>query len=254
MGYGIRYVSRGRATSVLGQDVRPRVWEVLRADHLLATSRTLAKEQTKRILGRLGNSKYDIHVRNEVLRPIRLRDGSPCWEFLRCNPCWMGVGQCASGRQIGQVLTGDLIDRLAQRGGLCVLYTHLGKYQQAGAPVPFDEAAIQGLRRVQQAQQAGQILTTTTRRLLGFARARREVGYRWLAEGGGHRLDITTASAGDNPLSPRDLDGLTFYAEHERVKVTVDGRPVADVVQNGPDETGRRSVSLPWRRLEFPQL
>ena len=254
LAYGIGYVSRGRATSVLGQDVRPRVWEVLRAAHPLATGRTLAKEQVKRILGRLGHRKYDIHVLNEVLRPIRLRDGSPCWEFLRCNPCWLGVGECASGRQIGQVLTAELVDRLAQRGGLCVLYTHLGKHQPAGQPIPFDEPAVQGLRRVQQAQQAGHILTTTTRRLLGFARARREVAYRWVAQRGEYRLEITSAGTGASPLAASDLDGLTFYTDHDRTTVTVDGREVAGVIHNGPDETGRRSVSLPWHRLEFPQL
>lgn len=252
LAYGIRYVARGRVTSVLGQDVRPETWRLLRARHPLVTGRTFAKEQAKRILGRLGHAKYDIHVRNEVLRPVRLRDGSRCYEFLRCNPCEAGVSACACGREIGHVLTDGMVTRLRQVGGLCVLYTHLGKINSTGRP--FDESAIQGFGRLQEAQRTGAILTTTTRRLLGYARARREAVCRTVTDDVVRRIDICTAPDAIYGLRREDLAGLTFYVDHRPTSVFVDGLEVQDVVFNGPDETGRPSVSVPWRRLEFPSL
>jgi hypothetical protein len=56
-------------------------------------------------------------------------------------------------------------------------------------------------------------------------------------------------------LSRSDLDGLTFYvANPAATRVTVKGREVTDLSRNPPDETGAESVSIPWRRLEFPNL
>jgi len=48
---------------------------------------------------------------------------------------------------------------------------------------------------------------------------------------------------------------MTFYVpKASSAGVTVNGEQVADVVRNGPDHTGRESVSLPWPRLTFPDL
>jgi len=66
---------------------------------------------------------------------------------------------------------------------------------------------------------------------------------------------VSTRGAAASELSHRDLAGLTFYvADPGRTRITVDGRQVAEVKRNNADETGRRSVSLPWPALEFPRL
>lgn len=248
--YGIRYISRGRVTSILGQDVHPETWQLLQVRHPLVTGQTFAKEQAKRMLGRLGHPKYDIHVRNEVLRAMRLRDGSTCYEFLRCNPCEGGVSASACGREIGRVLTSEMVNRFAQVGGLCVLYTHLGKIHRKDRP--FDESAIQGFLRLSQAQRAGLILTTTTRRLLGYALARREAVCKSTIVGDARQIDIRTGCDAIHCLRRDDLAGLTFYVDSRPTSIFIDGVKVKDLVFNDPDETGRASVSLPWRRLEFP--
>jgi hypothetical protein len=55
-------------------------------------------------------------------------------------------------------------------------------------------------------------------------------------------------------LVPADLDGLTLYVEDpSRTRLTLNGREVSDVRRNGPDHTGRLSVSIPWKALEFPE-
>ncbi|MCH8853657.1 MAG: hypothetical protein IID41_13540, partial [Planctomycetes bacterium] len=66
--FGIRYVSRGRATSVIGQDVPARMRDVFTPRHLVASGKTVAKEVAKHWLAVAGNEKYAMHGPNRVLR------------------------------------------------------------------------------------------------------------------------------------------------------------------------------------------
>jgi len=254
--HGIRYVWRGRVTSVTGQDVLPALGGVFESRHPLCSAQTLAKEWSKRVLARCGSTKYAMHATNDILRPVRLRDGTPAYEFIRCNPHWGGVSSYETAKGIGDVLTDAFLNRLAAREGLCILYTHLGKVRDPR--VPLDASAVAGFRRLAGAFQDGRILVTTTRRLLGFSRAAREVKFVARRDGKVLQIDIdtTAAAARDQAALPRaDLDGLTFYVpDAEAVCVNLDGREVSDIQSNAADHTGRRSVSLPWRRLEFPSL
>lgn len=255
VGYGIKYVWRGRVTSVTGQDIPTQIGEIFDWSHPVASGLTLLKEAAKRKLARTGHTKYAMHGPNETLRPAVLRDGSPVYEFLRCNPHWGGVSSCDQGRHIAKVLTHELLDRLVARGGTCVLYTHLGKIDDPG--IPFSPAAVAAFHRLAQASRRGDILVTTTRRLLGYRRAIREAAFTVALEERGLRILVNTRTGKHSPggLSEVDLDGLTFYVPEPRAtSVIVDGQEVAALRCNAPDHTGRPSVSLPWPPLEFPQI
>ncbi len=253
--YGVQYVWRGRVTSVTGQDVLPGSRGIFRWRHPVASGRTLLKETAKRKLAQAGNAKYAIHRSNETLRRATLRDGRPVHEFLRCNPHWRGVSACDQGRHIGAVLTADMLARLVERGGTCVLYTHLGKVDDPR--IPFNSEAVRAFRRLAEEFHAGRILVTTTRRLLGCRRATRETGFDVHRRENGFSIDIhSQRDAGSSDgLSVNDLNGLTFYVpDPEVTNLTIDGQEVPNIRRNPPDHTGRRSVSLPWPRLEFPQI
>ena len=72
------------------------------------------------------------------------------------------------------------------------------------------------------------------------------------AEGGSVRIDIDTRNTRP-ALRPRDLEGLTFYVPNPAsAAIAVDGTPLKVIRRNGPDQTGRGSVGVPWTRLEFP--
>jgi hypothetical protein len=69
-------------------------------------------------------------------------------------------------------------------------------------------------------------------------------------------LDTTAMGCQDcGWFSRSDLDGFTFYAANPAAtRVTVNGREVTDLWRHPPDDTGAKSVSIPWRGLEFPDL
>jgi len=246
--FGVKYVWRGRVTSVIGQDIPRRLHGIFTPAHPLASARTLAKEFAKGALVRWGRKNYAMHASNALLRPVALRSGHAVWEFIRCNPHWGGVscGETAAG--LPQALRADVLDRLAQREGCMILYTHLGKAQRAEQPL--DAPARAALHRLAAHQDAGLILVTTTRRLLGYTRALRSLVWSVRGRCGGTLLIEVRSAA-----SPADLAGLTFYVPRDTaVRMRINGRDAGVVTRNGPDHTGRCSVSLPWRRLEYPPL
>jgi len=249
--YGIRYVWRGRVTSVAGQEVSRDLRGTFHSRHPIASTCTLAKELTKGVLSRVGSRKYRLHAPNRLLDLAQLRDGHTVYEFVRANPHWGGVSRGDNATGLGTVL--DLtVPRLIARGGASILYTHLGK--GAHARRPLAPATVDGLRRLAQLQAAGTILVTTTRRLLGYWRATRDTNWCVASEGDHVRLDVRTNQS-IGPPRRRDLDGLTFYVPNPAsTTMTIDGAPVAIVRRNASDQSGRGSISLPWTRLEFPEL
>ncbi len=255
--YGIKYVWRGRVTSAIGQNVPRDLGGIFRSAHPWSSSVTLGKEWLKSVLARHGNVKYAMHGSNEVVCTERLRNDRPVIEFLRSNPYWGGPGESATADGFAQVVTPRMLDCLVERQGFCVFYTHLGKVHSYEEP--FAPATRDALRRLATFHHDGRILVTTTRRLLGFARAVREVSVSGIEDNFGLRIDVTTRNSSNQTgieLAEADLNGLTFYvSDPKTTRLFLDGQEVPDIRRNDPDETGQRSVSLPWHRpLEFPDV
>lgn len=244
--FGVRYVWRGRVTSVIGQDVPRNLGGVFSPRHPIGSARTIAKELAKGLLARAGSVKYAMHGSNDTLREIRLRDGRPAQELLRCNPYWEAVDRGETADGLAEVLTRPMLERLVEREGVCVLYTHLGKIRDRCEPLR--SPARCALRLLAEEFRAGRVLVATTRRLLRYREALRKAHVAASADGEGLRVDLTGADRGR-------LEGLTLYvADPGRTRVMVDGNPVEGLRPNPPDHTGRPSVSLPWRPLVFPRL
>ncbi|MFQ5415361.1 MAG: hypothetical protein ACE5E6_12965, partial [Phycisphaerae bacterium] len=231
IGSGVRYVWRGRVTSVVGQampagtashaggaagrvgacardehaDGAParggrrggasglagRLGGVWRGAHPIGSTVTVAREAAKQVLGRLGHAKYGIHRGNAVMRTSALRDGTGVYEFLRSNPHWGGVSCCDTGRGIGEVLTARMLDRLVAVEGACILYTHLGKVDDPARP--FSPCAVAGLARLADRYHGGEILVWTTRRALRYAALTSAL--RWSATRSGASLDLRVTLA-----------------------------------------------------------
>jgi len=253
--YGIKYIWRGRTTSIVGQDLSGGLGGIFNPIHPVSSSRTLLKELAKQTLAGIGYDKYAMHKSNELLRPVVLRDGHPVYEFIRCNPHWGGVSCGDQGRYVGEVLTGDMLNRLIERGGTCILYTHLGRVDDPA--IPFNKKGVAAFRRLAEQFHAGRILVTTARRLLGYRRAIREINFDIQENEGIVHIDLRTKSSKNwtGELNPIDLSGLTFYVpDPQSAHLTVNKQEVTDIRHNAPDHTGLPSVSLPWSQLEFPRI
>jgi hypothetical protein len=248
--FGIDYVWRGRVTSVIGQDAPRRLAGIASVKHPAASAVTVAKEAAKGVLGRLGAPKYECHPRNAVVWESSLRSGQPVYEFLRSNPSWGGISVHETAAGFGEVMTPEFLNRLTARGGASILYTHFGKTPVRGQLAPSMRPSLEALAR---ASGDGELLVTTTRRLLDWCVARRGVSWTVERDAAGLVIDVSTAAI--RRRGPVALDGLSFYVgDTGRASVLVDGVPAPGVRHNPADATGRPSVSLPWPRLSFPHL
>ena len=250
-GAGVRFVWRGRVTSVIGQNVPWSVRGIARAGAAGASARTIAKEAGKRAFAKLGSLKYEMHDDNALVRESFLRDGRPVYEFLRSNPHVGGVSSCDTASGIADVLSDAMLDRLVARRAATIIYTHLGKIRSHAEP--FAPATREAFKRLARRQDEGSLLVTTSRRLLGYAAARHRLqGTARTELDGATWIDLRVRANG-RPLQAADLAGITVYVDDSsRARLFIDGREIPGLVRNAPDGTGKASVTIPWTRLEFP--
>jgi hypothetical protein len=95
-------------------------------------------------------------------------------------------------------------------------------------------------------QRLGRIKVTTTSRLLAYAEMRDSL--EWTVQSDGGDVDIRIAP----PQNADSLQGMTFYVPDARHAAVSVGGDRLDVERNPPDETGRESVSVPWRAMRYP--
>ncbi len=178
LSYGIRHIWRGRATSVIGQDCPFSLQAIATPRHPIVSARTLAKEAAKQVLARRGHPKYGPQAGNRLSVPGRLRDGQEIREFIRCNPSWGGVSCHDRGDAIHEVLNRRFLDRLVERGGPCILYTHLGKLERGETKRHFRHAVVAAFRLLAEYKQTGKLQVTTTARLLDAHAVGWEIAHR----------------------------------------------------------------------------
>lgn len=252
MDFGIRWVWRGRVTSVIGQSVRRRYLPLIKREMLAPRLVTVAREVARVNLARAGSKKYSIHAGNSLTQPVVLRDGGHAIEFIRSNPHPLGVMGGDTGAGLPEVLSPHYLDALEQSGGFAVLYTHLARRD---GPAGYGTGSGQLISAATKdalcalAERSGTILVTTTRRLLGYVNMRDCVRARLVHSECCTELDIDSAG-----LAREELQGLTFSVPDPfRTRVLVDGVE-SDVCRYPRGVKGGPSISFPWRRLEFPDV
>jgi hypothetical protein len=242
--YGIQYIWRGRVTSIIGQD-SPRSFQgITCTSHPLASCKTVFKEFIK---GLSPSPRFTMNRNNELMREACLRSGQQVKEFMRFNPHWGGVGAGATADGLSEVLTAKTLNQLIKQRGSCVLYTHLGR--AIDPQHPFSQQVKNALLLLSKYASEGKILVTTTRRLLDYCATVRKMEISVFQDGEITKINIVKKQ------KEISLDGQTFYIrDTTKTKVYIDDREVYDLQRNPPDHTGRPSISLPWRKLDFPLL
>jgi hypothetical protein len=148
-----------------------------------------------------------------------------------------------------------MLHRLVRRGGVCLLYTHLGKCSSPDRP--FGPEAVAGLRRLADEYQRGRILVTTSLRCLRYVTVRQQISWTVRKDAVGIVIEISTNQSDPrlHRISAKDMEGLTFYVPAGvTARIEVDGSPAPSIRTNFRDETGRSSIMLPWSRLPFPPI
>jgi len=242
---GVEYVWRGRVTSVIGQDVPRSLAGIADWARPIESARTLAKECSKGLLGRLPGNRYRSHVENRVVFAAELRDGQPVWEFLRANPHRGGVSSADRGDRIGEVLSDSMIDVLASRRGTSIVYTHLGKNRTDDGMLP--PTSVGAFRRLAERQSRGDVLVATTERVLDYCRLRRDASWRVQQEGSVCDIHVDAPAV--------FLDGLGFRVPGDvDVRLFVNGEAVPGLRRHASPDGRTADVFVPWGRRRFPAL
>ena len=241
------FIWKGRVTSCVAQNAKRSYRALFNKQQIKASLKTMSLEFIKGWLARFGNIKYAMHKDNKVLRKSTLVDGTNINEFMRCNPAWGGVSYFDQARGIHNVLTKKVLDTLVDKEGCSILYSHLGKVHSVTEP--FTDETRQAFELLADFQSDHKILTTTTRRLLGYNRTYDELSFTVKRIGEQTHIYLSTEYSGE------DLNGLTWYVEQpEKVSLYVNERLFIGLIINLPDINNRSSVSIPWTLLTFPDV
>ena len=217
--------------------------------HPLTSAKTVGKEITKHVLGRLGDAKYRLQAPNRVMGERQLRDGQILPEFIRCNPHFGGVSCCEKGRDIHHVLTPRLLDVLVKRQGICILYTHLGKLNNSRM---FDPPAIEALRYLAEQMRLQRVLVTTTARLLDYLFWRDRLRFRYVRRDRQAEIVVEPTSELTNTTDSVGYQGLSFEVPGDDECRLVQASGERLETQTTFKSGHRQILSIPWDRLRFP--
>ena len=234
---GVRYVWLGRVSSCIGQDVPYSVSTGLSQSVDFRAIGNALRDGAKYCLGSAGVTKYALHDGNRLTRKYQLRDGQWVTEFMRCNPHPHGVSVGDDAQGFGYALSKRIIQRLVDREGWCILYTHIGK--RVGNPELLPRQTRDSLEFLAERYQQGDILVTSTKRLLDYHQMRQQLTVRCARDA------VTIDTGGIDP------SGLTLYDLPPGIPVFFEGRHL-QMIENPADHSGRPSCSVPFSRLTYP--
>ncbi len=250
---GLVYVCRGQATSVIGQEAVPDPSTVL-YDRVSPRSCATAAMQAAKLVTSPVVSRYRMHLRNRVLAPAILDDGSAVTEIMRANWFWGGLGRGANLGQVDSILTTNALETLVRRQGTSVFYTHLGRLPLVRND-PEGRSALNGLRTLAGFAHDRQILVKTTVWLLDYLALRNNLEIS-IGQSGELLLEIggqENKRMADRLASFLPNSGLSFYFDGDiPPDVSFRGETLEQIEVNPPDHTGSPSVSLPMKILNFP--
>ena len=241
------FIWKGRVTSCVAQNAKRSYRAVFNKQQIKASLKTMMLEFIKGWLARFGNIKYVMHKDNKVLRKSTLVDDTNINEFMRCNPAWGGVSCFDQARGIHNVLTKKVLDTLVDKEGCSILYSHLGKVHSVTEP--FTDETRQAFELLADYQNNHKILTTTTRRLLGYNRTYDELSFTVKRIGGQTHIYLSTEYSGE------DLNGLTWYVEQPTLtSLYINNIKYDSLIINHKTNTEKASVSIKWEALVFPNM
>ena len=189
------------------------------------------------------------NIGNDLVTPIKLRDGNVVWEFVRFINQWGGAG-ILDINEFTQQIKPAIINRLVRNEGYMVIYTHFNENVKNDLP----KTLIKHLQQLKNRSDKKEVLIATTSRLLKYWEVSRYVTYDVIKNKKKIEIiidKILTSPAGCKNLDLDHLQGLTFYINtNQQCTIKFDDVRIATRL-NPPDETGQTSISIPWRKLDY---
>jgi hypothetical protein len=253
--YGIKFISRGTVSRIIGQETPLKIKSVLTICNLsfpVKSTITMMREIAKLGLSFCGSNRYSMHWDNNLIKVRTLADGQKVFEFLRFNNHFAGG---SDAKCLAYTMQPKVLDYLKQVNGYMIVYTHLGRNPDSSL---IPGATVQALRNLAQQFRHGEIYVTTTSKLLSYL-----VNHRFLNWSYNSNNDNNLAihiHGVDDPVSgyyvptEKELAGLTFYIPGDKhTEVFLEGRKVNCITTNPSDYTGQKSIMFPLRPLSYPK-
>tara|TARA_B100001964_G_C14244870_1_gene606880 strand:+ start:1837 stop:3057 length:1221 start_codon:yes stop_codon:yes gene_type:complete len=239
--FGIRYIWAGKMTHVLGQDAQ----NTLSVKGIQFLQNITAKLKYK--------DEYEkiILSGNKLIAPITLQDKTTLWEFQRWINAW-GRQTVLDVNDFTQQIAKKNIRGLIRNEGFMVLYTHF--CENLKLKEGFPTKLKTNLRFIREEYNSGELLVTTTSRLLRYKEITIYIKTDVHEENGKTIFAIPSTMKtplGKQNITLSDIEGLTFYTdEQEKTEIHFMGKCLASKT-NPRDHTGKVSISIPWIQLEY---
>lgn len=257
LAYGIRYIWKGRGSSIVGHGVPfsyNSFLSIFDKDHPAYSLKNIGKELVKIILAYLGYPRFAIHRQNQLLHVDHLRDGQFVYEFQRCNNYWRGLSYGHNSDGLAYVIRPKALRDLITAEGCMIIYTHLGVGPDRPPFIP--PQTQKALRYLADIHRNGDIYVTTTSRILNYYLNHRYL--RWSYEVNQHGWIQIAIHGVSDPIfgfhvpSLDELQGITFYVpRRNKVKVYLGDKQLR-IKRNPADHTNRESVMIPRTFLTYP--
>jgi len=240
---GCRYYWVGRMTHVIGQNANRNI-------NIL--SKTLLQNVLNSIKYRSINKSLLSYTDNQLMHPYILQDGSQIWDFQRWINAW-GKETLLDIQDFINQINPRIINTLIQNEGFMILYTHFNENLtlKNGLPHTLKKA----LQNIKVFFTSGKLLVLTVARLLNYIEVSTYISFNIINENNRKVIvlnSILNTPIGDSIITLSDLMGLTFYYSGDvPPQIRFMGKWI-QINQNSADKTGVRSISIPWKQLEYP--
>jgi len=238
---GCEYFWLGKSTHVVGQNSKSTI---------SVQSKLLIQWLMKRIRYRkVVNPIYDDG--NELLFPIQFRDGQKKWEFIRFINSW-GREQVLDINDLQYQLSKRIQNQLIYNKGYMILYTHFNEnVNMMGLPSGLKS----NLEYLKRKVELGEIFLTTSSRLLKYKEINDNIKFSLQVKNKMTKIiisEVLHTPIGTKDINESQLSGLTFYTDFpEKTSIWFDNMEISSKI-NPPDETGKVSIMIPWKKLSYP--
>ena len=242
---GVEFLNLGDHTSMIGLEAEEGI------DRWL-------KKQVEFFKSAWSSTKHkgmDLNWNNRLLNDYTLDDGKHFFRFRSfINPEGEIPESGFDVNYLAQQLSDEILDRLLNVEGYMIIHTRLGDNDAYAEWIPSQTRTA--LTKLSQHFAGGDILVTTSSRLLEYYIANKALSWNWSKKGDAYIIEIdrdTSESPVEFELTRAALQGLTFYTPApEKTRIVFNGEVITPLQINFEDESGRSSVSIPWNWLTFP--